>query len=108
MPNHVTNELTAAKHILDSLKSAESELDFETVVPMPEILRGEPHSGITQWAEIAMGIINVSSLSSSTPDPVAAFERQDYGSASLRLKQLNAIRAMQEGPFPINYSDKDF
>jgi hypothetical protein len=73
MPNHVTNELTAPKHVLDSLKSAESDLDFETVVPMPEILKGSPHSGITQWAEIAMGIINLKTLSASTPDPVSAF-----------------------------------
>ncbi len=108
MPNHITNELTAAKHILDSLKSSESELDFETVVPMPEVLKGEPHSGITQWAEIAMGLINLKTLNVSTPDPVAAFKRQDYGAASLRLKQANAFRSMTEGPFPINFSDDDF
>jgi hypothetical protein len=63
MPNHVTNELTAAKRVLDSLRSGESELDFETVVPMPEILKGSPHTGITTWAEIAMGIINLKTLS---------------------------------------------
>lgn len=108
MPNHITNELTAPKYILDSLKSAESELDFETIVPMPEILKGEPHSGITQWAEIAMGIVNLKTLSVSTPDPVAAFKQQDYGTASLRLKQSNAIRQMQEGPYPIDWSAEDF
>jgi len=108
VPNHIANELTAPKYVLDSLKSAESELDFETIVPMPEVLKGSPHSGITQWAEIAMGIINLKSLSQSTPDPVAAFERQDWGAASKRLQQANAIRQMQEGPYPIDWSNEDF
>lgn len=108
MPNHVTNELTAPKEVIDSLKSKESELDFETVVPMPEILKGNPHMGITQWAEIAMGIINLKTLSTPTPDPVAAFKSGDYGAASLRLQQSNAVRAMTEGPFPKDYSDEDF
>lgn len=108
MPNHITNELSAAKHILDSLKSAESELDFETVVPMPEVLKGSPHMGITEWAKIAMGIVNLKTLSVSTPDPLAAFKREDWGAASLRLEQSNAIRAMREGPFPIDWNDEDF
>lgn len=108
MPNHVTNELTARKHVLDSLKSNESELDFNTVVPMPEIMKSEPHMGVTQWAQIAMGIINLKTLQQSTPDPVAAFERHDYGAAAKRLEQGNAIRAMTEGPFPIDWDDKDF
>lgn len=108
MPNHITNELIAPKHIIDFLKSDESELDFNTIVPKPEIMNGEPHLRVTQWAEIAMGIINLKTLSLSTPDPLAAFERQDYGAASLRLKQANAIRAMTEGPFPIDWVEKDF
>lgn len=108
MPNHITSELTAAKHVLDSLKSAESELDFETVVPMPEILKGSPHSGITTWAEIAMGVHNLKSLSAPTPDPLAAFQRQDYGAAAERLHQGNVIRAMREGPFPIDWSNEEF
>lgn len=108
MPNYVTNELTAPKHVLDALKSDESELDFNTVVPMPEIMKTDPHTGITQWAEIAMGIINLKTLQQSTPDPVAAFQRQDYGAAAKRLQQANAIRAMTEGPFPIDWNAKDF
>jgi len=108
MPNHVTNELTAPKHVIDSLKSGESELDFETIVPMPEILKGNPHMGITQWAEIAMGIVNLKTLSNPTPDPVAAFKSGDYGAAAQRLSQSNAIRQMQEGPYPIDWSDEDF
>lgn len=108
MPNHITNELTAPKHVIDSLKSEVSELDFNTVVPMPEIMQSEPHMGITQWAQIAMGIINLKTLQQFTPDPVAAFERGDYGAAAKRLEQSNAIRAMTEGPFPINWDEKDF
>lgn len=108
MPNHVTNELTAPKHVLDALKSEESELDFNTIVPMPEIMKSEPHTGITQWAEIAMGIVNLKTLQQSTPDPVAAFKNGDYGAASLRIKQGNIIRAMTEGPFPIDWDEKDF
>jgi hypothetical protein len=108
MPNHITNELTAQKCILDSLKSAESELDFETVVPVPEILKGSPHMGITEWAKIAMGITNLSTLRSQRLDPVKAFEAGRYGDAASFLEQQNAIRAMSEGPFPINYTDDDF
>jgi hypothetical protein len=108
MPNHITNELTAAKHILDSLKSSKSELDFETVAPMPEVLKGEPHSGVTQWAEIAMGIVNLKTLAVPALDPLAAFQRQDYGAASISLRQSNAIRSMTEGPFPIDWKDSDF
>lgn len=108
MPNHVTNELTAPKHVIDALRSEESELDFNTIVPMPEIMKSEPHTGITQWAQIATGIINLKTLQQSTPDPVAAFERHDYGAAAKRLEQGNAIRAMMEGPFPIDWSKKDF
>lgn len=108
MPNHVTNELIAPKHVLDFLKTEESEVDFNTIVPMPEIMKSEPHMGITQWAQIAMGIINLKTLQQSTPDPLAAFRRQDYGVAAKRLEQSNAIRAMTEGPFPIDWSEKDF
>lgn len=108
MPNHVTNELIAAKHILDSLRSPDRELDFEIVVPMPEILKGEPHSGITSWAEIAMGVVNLKTLSLPTPDPVEAFKNGDYGAASQRLQQGNAIRQMREGPFPIDWTDEEF
>lgn len=108
MPNHVTNELTAPKHVVDALASDQSELDFNTVVPMPEIMKSGPHMGITQWAQIAMGIINLKTLQQPTPDPVAALERRDYGAAAKRLEQDNVIRAMTEGPFPIDWSDKDF
>jgi hypothetical protein len=75
---------------------------------MPELLKGEPHSGITQWAEIAMGIINLKTLSAPTPDPVSAFKSGNYGAASKRLEQSNAIRQMQEGPYPIDWSAEDF
>jgi hypothetical protein len=108
MPNHVTNELTAPKHVIDALKSGESDLDLNTVVPMPEIMKGNPHMGITQWAEIAMGIVNLKTLQQSTPDPVAAFKSGDYGAASQRIRQSNIIRAMTEGPFPIDWNEKDF
>lgn len=108
MPNHVTNELTAPKHVIDALKSDDSELDFNTIVPMPEIMKTEPHTGITQWAQIAMGIINLKTLQQSTPDPLAAFQSGDYGAAAKRLQQGNAIRAMTEGPFPIDWSENDF
>lgn len=109
MANHVTNELIAPKYVLDALASEVSELDFNTVVPMPEIFKeGNPHHGITQWAEIAMGIVNLKTLQASTPDPVAAFQSGDYGAASLRLRQSNAIRAMTDGPFPKDFKDEEF
>lgn len=36
MPNHVTNVIKAPKHVLDSLKSGDSDVDFNTVIPMPD------------------------------------------------------------------------
>lgn len=36
MPNHVTTVLVAPKEVLDSLRSDESEVDFNTVIPTPE------------------------------------------------------------------------
>lgn len=39
MPNHVTTEIKAAKHVLDFLATSEREVDFNTVIPFPEQLR---------------------------------------------------------------------
>lgn len=42
MPNHVTTELHAAKHVLDSLAGENGEVDFNSVIPMPDtVFRGD-------------------------------------------------------------------
>lgn len=38
MPNHVTTIIRASKNALDSLKSEESNADFNTIIPFPEEL----------------------------------------------------------------------
>lgn len=108
MPNHIHNELTAAPTVLDALQSAEDAIDFEKIVPMPEILRGDVSLTVIDWARIAMGVVNLNTLQEQTPDPLAAFQRGDYGDAVKRLKQSNLIRALTDGPFPKDFSPEDF
>lgn len=38
MPNHVTTILRAPAEVLDSLKGADAEVDFNTVIPFPSVL----------------------------------------------------------------------
>lgn len=35
MPNNITNELTAPKHVIDSLAGKNGAVDFNAVIPMP-------------------------------------------------------------------------
>lgn len=108
MPNHITNELTADKHVINSLKRGELELDFETVAPIPEVFKGKPSGMVVDWANITMGIVNLKTLLELKPDPVAAVKSWDYKSATLTLKQSTDLHALHEGPFPINWSNEDF
>jgi hypothetical protein len=50
MPNHVTNILTAPKEVLDFLKGEDGDVDFNTIVPMPECLN------ITEGSETDWGM----------------------------------------------------
>ena len=46
MPNHVTNILEGSKEILDSLRLGENDIDFNTIIPMPDGL-----AGVTAWSD---------------------------------------------------------
>ena len=108
MPNHVTNELTAAKHVLDSIASDDSAIDFRKIVPRPVVFDCEPNSVVIDWARIAVGEVTLTTLREATPDPLTAFKAGDYGAASKRLEQSNILWLMAEGPFPKDFSPADF
>ena len=114
MPNHVTCELTAPKQVLDALVNGDRLVDFNTLVPMPQfMLECEPRSGIVEWAKIAMGVVTVSTIEETVTrlgslDPKAAFEAQDFGSLADRLSAGGAMQALRQGPYPKDYSPKDF
>lgn len=52
MPNHIQNKLTiidspeSASIILDGLKTEERGIDFNKIIPMPESLHLEIHTGV--------------------------------------------------------------
>jgi len=116
VPNHVTNELTAPKHVIDSISGGPGDdgnevlVDFNTVIPMPEAMRDTESATpmIEDWAKIALGITTIKDLQASTPDPVAAFEKGDFGNATKRIHQANVIRLLTEGPFPKDFDEKEF
>lgn len=109
MPNHVTNELTASKEAIDFLAGDNGTIDFNKVVPMPEIIRaGSSTPAIEDWAKIAMGYTTVASLSTAHRHPADSFKDGNYGAAADALHQSNVIRMLNEGPFPKDFSDADF
>lgn len=54
MPNHIVNELSAPKHVIDSLQGDVGEVDFNTVLRMPAVLDGDCGMDINEWAQLAM------------------------------------------------------
>lgn len=108
MPNHVKNEITASPDILDFMRSEESEFDFNRIIPMPEVLKCEPSCNVIDWAKIATGKIKLDDLNKPTPDPLEAFKRNDFGAATERLAQSNLVRLLLDGPFPKDFSEKDW
>jgi hypothetical protein len=108
MPNHVTNELKAAPYILDLLRNGEQAIDFERIVPMPEILKGDASLNVIDWALVAMGVITVATLAKPTGNALDAFKAGNYGAAADVLKQSNVIRMLQKGPYPKDFNNEDF
>jgi hypothetical protein len=111
MPNHITNELLAPAHVLATLKNSVTGdlIDFNNVIPMPEILRAESsESMLIDWAKIALGIVNATTLSVRRANPSDAFQAGDYASAADALGQSNIIRMLYEGPFPKDFTTERF
>lgn len=63
---------------------------------------------VIEWAQIATGVVNLTTLTAQTTDLLPAFERRDYGAAAERLRQSNFIRLMQKGPFPKDFEPEQF
>lgn len=114
MPNHIQNELIASKSVIDSLIAFDEEskscVDFNTVIPIPEILKGDSASPeIEKWANIALGNINLSTLSEPRPENMAELlEKGDFGTAAKFLEQASCIKMMQSGPFPKDFEQDRF
>jgi hypothetical protein len=57
MPNHITCQLDAPKEVIDSLAGKNGEVDFSSVIPMPELLEGDTSTpSIVDAAKFAMRI----------------------------------------------------
>lgn len=95
MPNHISNELTGPKHVLDSLQSPADDggviaVDFNTVIPMPAVLDGDSAMHINRWAMLAMG--RSAHLYGHEPFP------KDFSEADFAMF-LQRIRAIKETGF---------
>jgi hypothetical protein len=95
--------LAAPAEVLDYMGES---FDFNKILPMPEVFNGHsPHHGVVEVAKFAMGLITVTDLEKS---PAEAFKAGDYGAAASILERSNTIRHLRSGPYPKDYSDKDF
>lgn len=86
MPNHVTNELTAARDVIASLATEKQIVDFNTVVSMPKILEENNANLLVQdWADIAMGVAKIYKMTANMQrarSPADAFREGNYGEAA--------------------------
>ena len=55
-----------------------------------------------------MGVVTLADLQRPTPDPLAAFNRGDYGAASERLQQQILQKLLTEGPWVKDLSEEEF
>lgn len=111
MPNYITNELTCErKETLDSLAGGPEEqfIDFEKLIPMPAMLKGDVDELTKDWAAVALGIANLNTLRQQHPNPGDSFRKGDYGSAAKVVTQWNLAKMLTEGPFPKDYDDERF
>ena len=115
MPNHVTNELLAAPHVLAALKSDAELVDFNTVIPMPEILRAfAPNRFAVGWGEVVMGLVSLApgpppwSGSPAISAPVDAFRAGDYGVAADAMHKSCLAKMVVEGPYLRTCDEEQF
>lgn len=100
MPNHVTNELRANESVVKDLCGPEGNVDFNRIVPMPELLQGDSAMPLIEdWARFSLGLMTVQDLQPTGIDAAEAFKDGDYGAASAVLKRQNMIQRLQEGPY---------
>lgn len=124
MPNHIVNELTAsgpqAEEAIASLRGPDGDdgkayfVDFNTVVPMPEIMGGSSASpAIEEAAQIALDprghleklISAVEAVEDKSLEHLA--RAGDYAGAGASLHLSNVWNEMEKNP-PKTFSDEDF
>lgn len=106
MPNHIQNKLQIIgthdqiKDVLDFIKSTDKEaeeiqIDFNKIIPMPDELKIETHSGVIEWAEICTCLIDFTPLFSTLPDTISnLLNNHKYGVLSNRLKASTAMESI--------------
>lgn len=100
MPNHVTNELTASSHVLDSLANGDRLFDFNKIVPMPEIIPTvSVASHVEDWARIATGHLTIDWIIRPSADPLAAFREGNYGAAANTLHRSKSRDCSRKAHF---------
>lgn len=96
MPNHITSILTAPAHVLAALKGAESAVDFNTLIPMPEGLHKAISDGYADFVHLVFGLVDLSPP--PMPDgPSRLFSPGGMAAATAQLKLSNVIRSIKGG-----------
>ena len=114
MPNHITNRITAEKHVLDSVVSDEKNeqtgesfqvFDFKKIIAPPDAISQEIiGSNIKTAAEIALGVIDFANRIEMPSDPLGG----GMGLAAAAMHQINAMRQLAEGKMAKDFSDEEF
>ena len=104
MPNHVQCRLVTIPSILDSLRSPESEVDFNKVVPMPDSL-GEGDDVDSAVERAAKWALRDFPQAHIITDPGAEFRAGNFGILSDNL-HLALMRDPRKNPSPLTYDEK--
>lgn len=113
MPNHIKNRLTISgdtTEVLAQIAGENGVISFQKIVPMPEelLLDGE-ELNLVEWAKIAIGVINLATLRDEPKEhPAESVRKKDWGAAADALERASAIRKMNEGPFPKDFTPERF
>ena len=84
MPNHITNIITAPKHVIDALRGDEEQpVDFNKIIPMPAILNGITEDSYTPLAKFLAGALEPGADSGIS----AAIRSLEVDAAGHRLKE---------------------
>jgi len=94
MPNHVTNEIKAAPHVLAALNGPQSIVDFNAIIPRPKCFNHEPTAMIVDLAKINMGVDRLD-------------KEGNFRDATAVLHFSNVMRMLTEGPFLKDMADED-
>lgn len=111
MANHVTNELTCEhKTTLDSLAGGDpvEPIDFNKILPMPEGLHGDVSGTVKDWARIAFGVFDLTTLLNASVDVMAAIRNSSWTSAAGAMKRDTLLRLISDGPRPKDFGDAQF